>query len=69
MMIKYTVLWEDMHFVQLSATLCTSQYRVLTTLEQRANENIVGKEENAGNQHFLLFPQSFSSYQRLTSIF
>ena len=22
-------------------------------------ENIVGKAENAGNQHFLLFPQSF----------
>ena len=22
-------------------------------------ENIVGKGENAGNQHFLLFPQSF----------
>ena len=22
-------------------------------------ENIVGKEENAGNQHFLLFPQCF----------
>ena len=24
-----------------------------------ALENIVGKGENAGNQHFLLFPQSF----------
>ena len=24
-------------------------------------ENIVGKGENAGNQHFLLFPQCFSS--------
>ena len=22
-------------------------------------ENIIGKEENAGNQHFLLFPQCF----------
>ena len=22
-------------------------------------ENIVGKEENAGNQHFLFFPQCF----------
>ena len=27
-------------------------------------ENIVGKGENAGNQHFLLFPQCFLSYQR-----
>ena len=25
----------------------------------RAFENIVGKGENAGNQHFLLFPQCF----------
>ena len=29
-------------------------------------ENIVGKGENAGNQHFLLFPQCFqnASYSR-----
>ena len=27
-------------------------------------ENIVGKKENAGNQHFLLFPQCFLSYKR-----
>ena len=30
----------------------------------RAFENLVGKGENAGNQHFLLFPQCFLSYQR-----
>ena len=28
-------------------------------LEKRAFENIVGKGENAGNQHFLLFPHCF----------
>ena len=30
-------------------------------------ENIMGKEENAGYQHFLLFPQCFqrASYSRL----
>ena len=27
--------------------------------KKRAIENIVGKGENAGNQHFLLFPQCF----------
>ena len=27
-------------------------------------ENILGKGENAGNQHFLLFPQCFLSYER-----
>ena len=31
------------------------------TLEEKPFENIVGKEENAGNQHFLLFPQCFLS--------
>ena len=27
-------------------------------------ENIVGKEENAGNHHFLLFPQCFLPYKK-----
>ena len=31
----------------------------ITTLKKQAFENIVEKGENAGNQHFLLFPQSF----------
>ena len=26
---------------------------------KKAFENILGKEENAGNQHFLLFPKCF----------
>ena len=29
------------------------------TLKTKALENTVGKEENAGKQHFLLFPQCF----------
>ena len=33
--------------------------RVLTILNKKAFENIVEKGENAGNQHFLLFPQTF----------
>ena len=32
-------------------------------------ENIVGKGENAGNQHFLLFQQSFLSFPKQISIF
>ena len=32
--------------------------------EKRLFENIVEKGENAGNQHFLRFPQGFLSYQR-----
>ena len=31
--------------------------------EKMPFENIVGKEENGGNQHFLLFPQCFLSYE------
>ena len=33
-----------------------TQSRLLTTLKEKAFENIVGRGENAGNQHFLLFP-------------
>ena len=29
-------------------------------VQKKAFENIVGKGENAGDQHFLLFPQCFS---------
>ena len=32
--------------------------------KKEALENPVGKRENAGNQHFLLFPQCFLLYQR-----
>ena len=31
-------------------------------------ENIVGKGENAGNQHFLLFPQCFQKASSLGSL-
>ena len=30
----------------------------------KAFENIVGKGENAGNQHFLLFPTMFSTVSK-----
>ena len=32
-------------------------FRLLTTLKKRAFKNIVEKGENAGDQHFLVFPQ------------
>ena len=37
----------------------TTQSQLLTTLGKKPFEKIVGKGENVGNQHFLLFPQSF----------
>ena len=38
------------------------QFRLSTTVKKNLFENIVGKGENAGNQHFLLFPQCFLSF-------
>ena len=43
--------------------------RLLTTLKKNTSENIVGKGENAGNQHFHLFLQCFLSYQGEVSSF
>ena len=37
----------------------TAQSQLSTTLIDKAFENFVGKGENAGNQHFLLFQQCF----------
>ena len=37
----------------------------LTTMQRRESfENILGKGENAGNQHFLLFPKCFLSFTK-----
>ena len=37
--------------------------RLSTTMKKKPIENIEGKGENAGNQHFLLFPQCFLNDQ------
>ena len=39
--------------------LLTTQSRLLTNQGKKPIDNIVGKGENAGNQHFLRFPQCF----------
>ena len=38
-------------------------------MSKKAFENIVGKGEHAGNQHVLLFPQSFLPFSNQISIF
>ena len=38
-------------------------------LKKMAFENIMGKGENAGNQHFLLFPQCFLLFPTQSSSF
>ena len=42
----------------------TTLSRLLTILKEKPFENIVEKEENAGNQHFLLSPQCFLPNER-----
>ena len=42
---------------------------ILTHLQQTAFENIVGKEEIAHNEQFLLFPQCFLLDQKIVSPF
>ena len=39
-----------------------TQAKVLTTKKKKAFRDIVGNRENAGNQHFLHFPQCFRYY-------
>ena len=41
-----------------------SQSRLLTTFEKKAFENIGGKRENAGYQHFLFYPRSFLPFPK-----
>ena len=53
----------------LPCQLFTTQSRILTTLKKKPLENIVGKGENAGNQHFLLFTQCFLLFLKQISIF
>ena len=40
----------------------TTQSQLLATLSKKHYENIEGKREKAGNQHFLFFPQCFQPY-------
>ena len=49
--------------------LITTQSRLLMTLNEKAFENIVGKGENAGNQHFLLFPQCVQPFPKRFLVF
>ena len=49
----------------------TLYHTIPTSLRERHFENIVGKEENAGNQQFLLFPvpTMFSAHPTMFSAF
>ena len=49
--------------------LFTTQPRLVTPMDKKAFENILGKGENAGSQHFHLFTQCFLIYLKQISIF
>ena len=53
---------ENQIIVKQIGTGLTLYHTILTFNEppiRKSFENVVGKAENAGNQHFLLFPQYF----------
>ena len=54
--LKVRIEWKRVKFY-------TTQSWLLTTLKKEPFESFVRKEENAGNQHFLLFSQCFLLYQ------
>ena len=53
----------------LRAESFTTHSHLLTTLKKKTFENIVGKRENAGSQHFLFFLQCFLSIPKRISVF
>ena len=61
------------HNCQILAPACgalvTPKILILTYQQQTAFENIVGKEEIARNEQFLLFPQCFLLNQKIVSPF
>ena len=58
-----------MQYLDAFNYLFTKQSLVFTTPTKKIFKNIVEKGENAGNQHFLHFPQYFPTNLRLTLIF
>ena len=60
-------------YLFLAYILPLTLYHTSTTFNDLASlrllKTLFGKGENAGNQHFLLFPQCFLSYRRQTPSF
>ena len=49
----------------ISTSPFTKQSLIFTTKRKIPSENTVGKGKNAGNQHFLLFPQCFLLFKNV----
>ena len=55
-------------FLQFNTLSHNPNLIILTNLRKKSCENIVGKGENAGIQHFLLFPHYFLPFPNQVSI-
>ena len=67
--LQFVSIWTSLKFCRLvMSKLITTQSQLLAPLEKRALENIVGKGENAGSQHFFLFPPYFLPFLAQISI-
>ena len=65
---KGVIVWELVNdLTQKNFKHFPRQSLVFATVQNKAFENIVGTEENAGNQHFHIFPQYFLPCQRQKS--
>ena len=60
--------WSSANALNLDKSKILSFGKCLKILSKKTSENIVGKEGNAGNQHFLLFPQCSLSFKKQTLI-
>ena len=62
----------DQEWVTKGKSACLTHYHTIPTfddLRKKPLENIEGKGENAGDQHFLLFPQCFLLFTKQISNF
>ena len=66
-MTAYTTYWGPRRIISQRFDL--TLYHTIPTFSKKPLENIVGKGENPGNQHFLLFPQFFLLFSRRISLF
>ena len=68
--VKKKNLWKTLREKEkmLVTSIFSFSHNVFNPIRDK-KENIAGKGENAGNQHFLLFPQCFQSYQRQKALF
>ena len=57
------------HFIDLSIETICHKLPNLITLRKNPLENTEGREENAGKEHFLPFPQYFPSFESRICIF